>query len=264
MTTEAQTAANRRNAAKSTGPRTTVGKAVVAQNAIKHGLLARQNVIPGEDLQEFELHRRGLLEELEPAGRMEALLTEHIVSLTWRLRRAERVQNEVFDSLLAEELRNSMSGFYDELTPKDEVRLTSDPRTDPSYAVGRMVSKDFHHDRVLERLLTYERQIEGCLHRTMADLEHLKLKHKADGGDRAVHGPLVCRVPPAASDSAKQSQSQTSQEDHRQASLDAATRDAASDSAKQSQSGGTATGVGAMPRCVRRAARHSHNVPHSY
>jgi hypothetical protein len=41
MATDAQVAANRLNAQESTGPRTTEGKAVVAQNAVKHGLLAR-------------------------------------------------------------------------------------------------------------------------------------------------------------------------------------------------------------------------------
>ena len=99
MTTEAQVAANRRNAAKSTGPKTTVGKAIVAQNAIKHGLLARQNVILGEDPQEFDLHRRGVLGELAPAGVMASILAERIVGLTWRLKRAERLANEAFDYL---------------------------------------------------------------------------------------------------------------------------------------------------------------------
>jgi hypothetical protein len=37
MTTEAQVAANRRNAQKSTGPRTEEGKAKVALKAVTHG-----------------------------------------------------------------------------------------------------------------------------------------------------------------------------------------------------------------------------------
>jgi hypothetical protein len=41
MWSEAKTTANRRNAQKSTGPRTLEGKTIVAQNAIDHGLPAR-------------------------------------------------------------------------------------------------------------------------------------------------------------------------------------------------------------------------------
>jgi len=45
MASAAQTSANRLNAQKSTGPRTPEGKAVVSQNAVKHGLLAQQVVL---------------------------------------------------------------------------------------------------------------------------------------------------------------------------------------------------------------------------
>jgi hypothetical protein len=54
MASEAQVTANRLNAAKSTGPRTPQGKEIVAQNALKHGLLARRDVIAGEDQEEIE------------------------------------------------------------------------------------------------------------------------------------------------------------------------------------------------------------------
>ena len=49
MATEKQIQANRNNAKKSTGPRTEQGKAASSQNALKHGLLARDAVLPGED-----------------------------------------------------------------------------------------------------------------------------------------------------------------------------------------------------------------------
>ena len=54
MSTEAQIQANRRNCQKSTGPRTPKGKAIVSRNALKHGLLARHNVI-------FSLSKWGLI-----------------------------------------------------------------------------------------------------------------------------------------------------------------------------------------------------------
>jgi hypothetical protein len=65
MTSEAQLAANRFNALKSTGPRTAAGKAVVAVNGIKHGLLSREIVLKGErevDLVDFGKRLRTQLE----------------------------------------------------------------------------------------------------------------------------------------------------------------------------------------------------------
>jgi hypothetical protein len=44
MTSEAQLAANRLNARKSTGPRTPAGKAAVGLNNMKHGLLSRESL----------------------------------------------------------------------------------------------------------------------------------------------------------------------------------------------------------------------------
>ena len=55
MATEAQTIANRRNSQKSTGPRTPQGKAVVSKNAVKHGLFASENVIKGENQEDFDI-----------------------------------------------------------------------------------------------------------------------------------------------------------------------------------------------------------------
>jgi hypothetical protein len=42
MTSQKQIIANRRNALKSTGPCTEEGKAIVCQNAIKHGILCQE------------------------------------------------------------------------------------------------------------------------------------------------------------------------------------------------------------------------------
>ena len=71
------------------------------QNAVKHGLLARDDVIKTEDQGDFDRMREKVLGELDPAGPVETPLAERIVSLMWRLKRAQRLQNEVFDYLLA-------------------------------------------------------------------------------------------------------------------------------------------------------------------
>jgi hypothetical protein len=167
MATEAQVHANRTNAQKSTGPRTAEGKAAVAQNAVKHGLSGRADVIKGEDQAQFDLLREQVFAELVPAGAVETILVERVVSLSWRLKRVERMQNEVFDVLLA-----------DEATPLAKLArsLAGDrPEDDGDLALGRAVLKDFGTSRVLDRLLMYERRIEHSLHRTLDDLKKLRV-----------------------------------------------------------------------------------------
>ena len=66
MITDAKIHANRLNAQRSTGPRTPAGKARVAQNAIRHGILCDQAVLPTEDRRQFEVFRDALVGDLAP------------------------------------------------------------------------------------------------------------------------------------------------------------------------------------------------------
>jgi len=166
MATEAQVVANRLNAQKSTGPRTVEGKAVASQNAVRHGLLAEQVVIRGEDPGEFEFYRQQMLGELAPAGAMESVLAERVAGLAWRLRRAERIQAEVFDAMLIE----------DETSPVKKLVRSMDA----DLTLGRVVVKDFANSRVLDRLGLYERRIEHSLYRTVAELQKLRLLRELD------------------------------------------------------------------------------------
>src|SRR5215212_7286407 len=99
MTSQRQIEANRRNATSSTGPRTARGKAVVALNAVQHGLLSRQAVIQGESEAELvELGKR-LRGQLVPSGELELLLVvDRIVSTVWRLRRVISLETLLFDT----------------------------------------------------------------------------------------------------------------------------------------------------------------------
>jgi hypothetical protein len=179
MATDVQIAANRINAQKSTGPRTAEGKAVVAQNAVTHGLLARDAVIRGEDPGEFEFYRDRMLGELGPVGVVESGLAERAVGLSWRLRRAERVQNEVFDTLYSGQADSPLAKLTQSMMPKHLARpqVSEDGR---DLTLGRVVVKDFANSRVLDRLLMYERRIEHSLFRTMRELQQLRLLRELD------------------------------------------------------------------------------------
>lgn len=85
-------AANRRNATRSTGPRTPGGKAVVAKNAIRHGLTARDVVSADESQGAFKSFAAALVEQLAPVGAVESMLAERVTHCAWRLRRAVRLE----------------------------------------------------------------------------------------------------------------------------------------------------------------------------
>jgi hypothetical protein len=163
MASVAQIQANRSNAQKSTGPRTPEGKATASHNAVKHGLLAEQVVIHGEDPAEFDLYREGMLAELSPEGAVEEMLAERAVSLAWRLRRAERLQSAVFATVYRENADDVV------LWPKHGLPI--EPKPDEEEVIlGQVVMTDFARAQVLDRLLVHERRIESSLYRTMAEL----------------------------------------------------------------------------------------------
>jgi hypothetical protein len=180
MASEAQVLANRRNAEKSTGPRTEEGKAAASQNAVKHRLSARQDVISSEDHAEFDLHRERMLDELGAVGLMETTLAEGIVSLSRRLKRAERIQNEAFDYLIA---KGSRRPSWDRPT------WANDPNYDEKLVLGNVVAGDFGHSKVLDRLSMYERRIESSLYRTMAELRKLKVLHQQSQAEEPATKP---------------------------------------------------------------------------
>jgi hypothetical protein len=187
MTSEARIAANRRNAEKSTGPRTEQGKAVVAQNAVTHGLWARRPILKDEDPQEFELHRTRMLQGLAPDGPKEEPLAERIVALWWRLKRAERMQDETLDYLLEADRGDSWVKCR---------RQNGDPSARAELAFGRAVARDFAEARTLDRLTMCEWRIEGSLYRTMNELRQVQRQRNEAGEHNAVHGPPVGWVAP--------------------------------------------------------------------
>jgi hypothetical protein len=111
MTSERRIKANRRNAQNSTGPRTPAGKARVALNGMKHGLLSREALVPGEreaDLVAFGKRLRG---QLAPLGELEILLTDRVVSCGWRLRRLIQVESRLFGEDGEKRLENAFSAY---------------------------------------------------------------------------------------------------------------------------------------------------------
>ena len=91
-----QKRANRKNALKSTGPRTDEGKETSKYNALKHGLTATSVLLPDEQQSILEQFAASLYDDLQPVGQLETLLAERIVFAAWRLLRLGRVEAGIY------------------------------------------------------------------------------------------------------------------------------------------------------------------------
>ncbi|MGA2706513.1 MAG: hypothetical protein ABSH35_36325, partial [Isosphaeraceae bacterium] len=93
MATAAQIEANRRNAQKSTGPKTERGKAHARGNAVTHGMTARtlMPVLPQEDAKQLEDKIQQVITARKPRDPLEHDQVCRAVRLSWELDRAERV-----------------------------------------------------------------------------------------------------------------------------------------------------------------------------
>jgi len=86
ITSPARAAANKKNAQKSTGPRTAEGKARSRWNSVKHGLLARRLFARNEsDSDAFDHLLESLREDWQPHGTLEEILLEKIAMGYYRL-----------------------------------------------------------------------------------------------------------------------------------------------------------------------------------
>jgi hypothetical protein len=159
--TEKMIEANRRNAQKSTGPRTPEGRAVVARNAITHGLTAKELVLPGERKGDLVALREGLYADLRPEGELECLLADRVALAMWRLRRVIRfeagfLENQVYDVME----RSGAEDSYGKVV---------------SWGGGASLDK-------LKTLAGYETNIERGMYKALEQLRDLQAKRLADSG----------------------------------------------------------------------------------
>ncbi len=126
-TSSARIEANRRNAQKSTGPRTQAGKDRSRFNALKHGMRAEIPILPGEDENILKRRLDSWTATLEPRDDVERYLVERAVNVSWQLDRADRA----WAARMTADLLSAGAGQAD--AQADEVvllgrRLFWDPR----------------------------------------------------------------------------------------------------------------------------------------
>jgi hypothetical protein len=148
--TPTRAAANRRNALRSTGPRTPAGKARSSKNATRHGLLSREELLPDESAADFAAFRDRMLEALAPEGDLEELLADRVVSGAWRLRRFVRVEVAAFE------------------------RSRYQWNTKEDHGLGYAFSSLAVNGDVFSKLSRYEAGLERSLFRALHELQRLQ------------------------------------------------------------------------------------------
>jgi hypothetical protein len=194
MTSDRRAEANRRNALRSTGPKTPEGKAAVRLNALKHGLLSREILLPGEDEEALRELGERLRADLQPVGELENLLVDRIIAAYWRLRRLGRVEAGIFAWELYEELaeraeseaREYESGSADELMDLIHTKITDEEKhaqalekvrqmrseqQAESITLGRTFARDADKANAFSKLSRYETAIERQLYKALHELE---------------------------------------------------------------------------------------------
>lgn len=131
-TTEQRVAANRANAALSTGPSTAKGKAVSSRNAARHGLFCSGVLLDHEDSAAYFDLQVQLVRSLSPVGEVELAFVERIAVTLWRQRRLVHAETANLRlSLRANQMAKAVSselgrGYGQELKETDLLPFDAD------------------------------------------------------------------------------------------------------------------------------------------
>jgi hypothetical protein len=116
MTSFRQIEANRRNAIRSTGPKTEDGKGRSRRNAIRHGLCAETVIEIVEDIEDYRAFEAAIIADYDAQTAVERELVLRLASLLWRLRRATAIETDLL-RIQAEILR----GRRDQARPQGRL-----------------------------------------------------------------------------------------------------------------------------------------------
>ncbi len=152
MTTHRQIQANRKNARLSTGPKTQEGKALVCQNAIKHGILTKEVFVDEDRKKEFQTLRDAFYLQFEPEGQWEHFLLDRVINCAWRLGLTTRVEAQI--------IRNENAFSFE----GDEVKI-SQPFVSSTSDAMHLLSR-------------YESCLERSLYRAFDELKMAQLMRR--------------------------------------------------------------------------------------
>ncbi len=206
MATDRQIEANRENSKSSTGPRTAEGKAVVAGNAVKHGLTAATRVvIRDESPDEFARMHAALHAETVTGSELERGLIDEVAAATWRLRRAARIERDMMDEDIRRALwkKRHRARVYDERREEHRLRLVAAGEMDPDEQfdpqpfdplkkealLGDQIRVRMLEDDGYAKLGRYEVQLRRGLYQAVRELRMLRAQWAKDSNQSLTRRP---------------------------------------------------------------------------
>jgi hypothetical protein len=205
MTTQKQVQSNRKNAQKSSGPKTDEGRATAKLNALKHGLTGERVTTFDENPDHYKKFYGEIVQSLAPEGAFEEQLAERIAMCAWRLRRIPRIEARLFQSkrleivgqqaLPAARDQHSEIAKMETTDPDSTLLLVAKSRMDFLISLivdlGAKKPDDIGNiGTVFQRLTTdkyplpqlsrYESGIERSMYRALHDLERLQARRRGD------------------------------------------------------------------------------------
>src|ERR1035438_8447489 len=176
MATIKQIAANRRNAQKSTGPRSSAGKTQAALNARKHGFAGSSfTVVRLEDLKDIDNLRQDALDFYRPVNSQEIFAVERIALCQMALLRIARLESGILTTCLDRALYpddEPIRLMTPELAGDGDIEITRAQNRNFALSTGFHMNTQKPH--TWELFLRYQTQTERQYRRAIEDLQRLR------------------------------------------------------------------------------------------
>ena len=175
---------------KGGGPKTAAGKAALARNSIKHGIMSNAPVVDGfETMHDWEQHLNGIVDSFAPQSALEEDLASRLATILWRLNRVTRYETASITLHIAKTRGAQLQEAAALSKLKEEPE---DPRVLKAQIDRNSVPDDYTTDRLIKYETHLHRQSLQLLH----EIEALQARRSGQ------HTPLArldISAPPGAS-----------------------------------------------------------------
>jgi hypothetical protein len=160
MASQSKSDAARANGSKSRGPTTPEGKARSSKNALKHGLTAQLDTLPGESQEDFQTLLESHMTQYQPVGALEEDLVQTLAITRWRLRRIPALEFSILDNETVL-LKEDIDGAFSEIGNAGRLGFAFRKLADNSKALALLIRYETSltrtHDRVFKHLIAVQK-----------------------------------------------------------------------------------------------------------